>query len=477
MWLLLHRRGTSLISIHLLPPRTDPHQAGDTLTTIANTTGINSTELTTWNPELAASNPTPGTAICVVFPKGNYTLPVAPVPSNVAPNVTQSSCAQYYTISSGDTCPSVEQKFYIDDTLFKSLNPGINSQCTNIVLGLAYCVFSIYAPDTSVSTEPPANVAPGTITEGCTQYYTVASGDGCGTIESKFNLTLAQFISMNPEINSGCTNLALAEAYCVASSNSTIPPNLAPGTITAGCTQYYTVASGDGCGTIESKFSLTLAQFIAMNPEINSGCTNLALAEAYCVASSNSTIPPNLAPGTITAGCTQYYTVASGDGCGTIESKFSLTLAQFIAMNPEINSGCTNLALAEAYCVASSNTTSSGPPSNLAAGSLANCTAYATVASGNTCTSMDASANIAFADFLRWNPEINVGCTNIQLGAAYCVGGGGAACAKVYTVKSGDSCSAIVQSQGVTQAQLNALNPQINSACSNLGAGENLCVG
>jgi hypothetical protein len=90
---------------------------------------------------------------------------------------------------------------------------------------------------------------------------------------------------------------------------------------------------------------------------------------------------------------------------------------------------------------------------------------------------MDAAASIALADFLRWNPEINNDCTNILLDEAYCVGGGGSACGTVYTVQSGDSCSGIVSSQGITQAQLNALNPQIDEACDNLGVGENLCVG
>ncbi|KAJ7467044.1 hypothetical protein FB451DRAFT_1340517 [Mycena latifolia] len=207
---------------------------GDTLATIANTTGVNSTDLTTWNPELAVSAPMPGTAICA-----------------------------------GDGCPSIEAKFFINNQMFLSLNPGINSQCTNIVLGLAYCVFSIYAPDTSAPMGPLVNVAPGTITAGCTQYYTVVSGDSCASIESKFGIMLAQFIAMNPELNSGCTNLALAEGYCVASSNSTTsgpPSNVAPRMITAGCTQYYTVASGDGCASIESKFNLTLAQLVTMNP-------------------------------------------------------------------------------------------------------------------------------------------------------------------------------------------------------------------
>ncbi|KAJ7502436.1 hypothetical protein B0H11DRAFT_2274616 [Mycena galericulata] len=224
----------------------------------------------------------------------------------------------------GDTCASVKQKSYIDNTLFKSLNPAINSQCTNTVLRLAYCIFSIYAPDASVSTGPPANVAPGTILEGCTQYYTVASGDGCAPIESK--------------------NLALAEAHYVVTCNST---------------------------------------------------------------STGS--PSNLASGTITAG----YTIASRDGCGTMETEFNLALARLIA----INLGCSNLALAEAYCVASSNSTSTAP-SSLAERSLANWIVYATVASG-----MDTRAKIAFADFLRWNPEIVIR-TNIQLAEAYCVSGG-----------------------------------------------------
>ncbi|KAF7316288.1 hypothetical protein MIND_00147500 [Mycena indigotica] len=456
-------------------------QSGDTLATISNTTGLNATLLETWNPQLAASSPVAGSALCVVFPKGNYTLSTAPIPSNVAPNVTTANCAEYDTIVSGDSCTTVEKRNFIDHTQFLKLNPGINSQCSNIVLGLAYCVFSIFPPSTSTSTGPPSNVAPGTITDGCTSYYTVVSGDGCASIESKFNLTLAQFIQMNPELNSQCTNLALGEAYCVASSNSTGPPsNVAPGTITAGCTKYYTVVSGDGCASIESRFNLTLAQFIQMNPELNSQCTNLALGEAYCVASSNSTSsgpPANVAPGTITAGCTKYYTVVSGDGCASIDSRFNLTLTQLIQMNPELNSQCTNLALGEAYCVASSNSTSTGPPSNLATGSFSNCTSYHTVVSGDTCNAMDTSAKIAFSDFLHWNPEINTACTNIQLAAAYCVGGGGSPCGKLYTVVSGDSCSAIVTKQSVTQAKLNSLNPWINSGCSNLAVGQNVCVG
>jgi LysM repeat protein len=73
------------------------------------------------------------------------------------------------------------------------------------------------------------------------------------------------------------------------------------------------------------------------------------------------------------------------------------------------------------------SSTPTGPPSNLASGSLTNCTSYHTVVSGDSCTAIEAAAGISATDLLRWNPEVNVDtCYNIEAGLAYCVGGGGA---------------------------------------------------
>ncbi|KAF9465228.1 hypothetical protein BDZ94DRAFT_1281595 [Collybia nuda] len=260
--------------------------AGDTLAGIAATVGVDSGDLLNWNPELANGLPPQGSAICVLFPTGNYTLPDATPPPNIALNTT-TSCAQFYTVQSGDGCPSIEAKFGIPATLFQSMNPSINSQCTNIIIGVAYCVF----PDTPI--DPP-------------------------------------------------DSSALGEAYCVKSSNgtTTIPPNVAPGTITTGCTEYYTVVSGDTCSAIDTEFGLTLVQFIAMNPEISSTCNNLALGEAYCVKSSNSTTsvgpsaPSNLATGSL-ANCNTYHTVVSGDNCGAIETRYGIAAVDFFRWNPE----------------------------------------------------------------------------------------------------------------------------------------------
>ncbi|KAJ7244643.1 hypothetical protein B0H12DRAFT_981985, partial [Mycena haematopus] len=96
----------------------------------------------------------------------------------------------------------------------------------------------------------------------CAQTYTVVSGDTCSTIESKTGISDTQLHSLNPSINSGCTNLSIGETLCVSGSSSQ-------------CSQTYTVVSGDTCAGIESKTGVSDAQLHALNPAINSGCTSM----------------------------------------------------------------------------------------------------------------------------------------------------------------------------------------------------------
>ena len=148
--------------------------------------------------------------------------------------------------------------------------------------------------------------------------------------------------------------------------------------------------------------------------------------QSNCNRSVTTGPPTNVATGTITTNCTGYHTVVPGDSCGSIETKYSITDALFHAMNPELTSACTNLIAGDAYCIGTSNTTSSAsPPSNLAPGSFTNCTTYYTVDPGQSCTTIVNMFSITPSDFFRWNPEVNTGCTNILLGSAYCVMGGG----------------------------------------------------
>ncbi|KAJ7113571.1 hypothetical protein C8R44DRAFT_548936, partial [Mycena epipterygia] len=95
---------------------------------------------------------------------------------------------------------------------------------------------------------------------GCAQTYTVVGGDTCAVIESKTGVSDAQLHTLNPAINSGCTNLQVGQTLCLSGGG--------------GCSQTYTVVSGDTCAVIESKTGISDAQLHAQNPAINSACTS-----------------------------------------------------------------------------------------------------------------------------------------------------------------------------------------------------------
>ncbi|KAF8816938.1 hypothetical protein BYT27DRAFT_7154018 [Phlegmacium glaucopus] len=450
---------------------------------------------------------------------------VAPIPSPTVSGTT-SACGRYYLVKAGDFCQTVAINNYVTLSDFFTLNPEINVNCTNLWTGYYYCV-AAYPPLQTVTSAPlpttnytsatvfsypiptanytityttstitaagvsaPTNIAAGTRSVACGGYYDIQAGDTLDSVANLVGVNTSLLATWNLELSDGSLP-AVGSAICILfpMGNYTLPPASRPtnayANATTACAQYYTVQSGDGCSSIEAQFGLSNSQLDQLNPGLASDCTNLILGVAYCVmptvpfSASNNTGPPdNVAPGTITDGCLSYYTVVSGDTCSVIEDRFNITLTDITTWNPEINSGCTNIQLGLAYCV-SFNTTTTGPPpppANLATGSLNNCTTYYTVVSGDNCPAVETTYNISASDFFRWNPEVSFDCSNILVGEAYCVGGGGDACGKIYAVQSGDFCSAITQSQSITQQELDALNPFLDTNCD-LSVGERLCVG
>ncbi|KAJ6507000.1 glycoside hydrolase superfamily [Mycena sanguinolenta] len=409
----------------------------DTCSIIESKTGLNDTQLRALNPGINddCTNLQIGQTLCVTGASGGTSPP-------------SSGCAQNYTVVSGDTCSIIEKKTGLNDTQLRELNPEINDDCTNLQLGETLCV-----NDGSGGTSPPSS--------GCAQNYTVVSGDTCSIIESKTGLNDTQLRALNPEINDDCTNLQLGEILCVNDgSGGTSPPS--------DCTQNYTVVSGDTCSIIETKTGLNDTQLRELNPEINDDCTNLQLGEILCVNDgTGGTSPPS--------DCTQNYTVVSGDTCSIIETKTGLNDTQLRELNPEINDDCTNLQLGETLCV-NDGSGGTSPPSS-------GCAQNYTVVSGDTCSIIEKKTDLNDTQLRELNPEINDDCTNLQLGEILCVndGNGGTSppsggCAQTYTVVGGDSCFVIETKTGLNDTQLHALNPGINSDCTNLQVGEILCI-
>ncbi|KAJ7256676.1 hypothetical protein C8J57DRAFT_1472952 [Mycena rebaudengoi] len=109
-----------------------------------------------------------------------------------------------------------------------------------------------------------------------------------------------------------------------------------------GCIQTYTV----------SRTGVSDAQLHALNPTINSGCTNLQIGQTLCLTGGPTSTTMSSGPTPSGGGgCAQTYTVVSGDTCSTIESRTGISDAQLHALNPSINSGCTNLQVGQTLWV------------------------------------------------------------------------------------------------------------------------------
>ncbi|KAJ6458185.1 hypothetical protein C8R45DRAFT_1183617 [Mycena sanguinolenta] len=208
------------------------------------------------------------------------------------------------------------------------------------------------------------------------------------------------------------------------------------------CVQSYTVVSGDTCPAIESKTGVSDSQLHALNPSINSGCTNLQTGEVLCLSAN---------------GCRTTYNVVSGDTCPVIESKTRVTDSQLHALNPSIDSGCTNLQTGQVLCLSGSG-----------------CGTTYTVLGGDTCPAIESKTGASGSQLHALNPSINNDCTNLQIGEVLCITPSG--CRTIYTVLSGETCAAIESKTGVSDSRLHALNPTINSDCTNLQTDEVLCL-
>ncbi|KAI1423360.1 hypothetical protein F5Y12DRAFT_547929 [Xylaria sp. FL1777] len=127
-----------------------------------------------------------------------------------------------------------------------------------------------------------------------------------------------------------------------------------------------------------------------------------------------------------TSNCTSTYTVRSGDTCNAIRDDFNdvFSLADFYSWNPQVNSVCSNLAIGEVVCVGVGNSTGAPPacPVPVKPGLISNCDACYKVVSGDSCAAILSTYNVSLVELRAWNPDLDSGCTNLEVGYNYCVG-------------------------------------------------------
>ncbi|ERS97472.1 hypothetical protein HMPREF1624_05640 [Sporothrix schenckii ATCC 58251] len=210
---------------------------------------------------------------------------------------------------------------------------------------------SVPATSSVSSTSSPSSTPSPT---PCSNPYTVQPTDDCYDIAAAHNTTVGQILALNPALNRFC-DLTAGQAICLPEQ----------------CTRYYTVVPQDTCYKIDTLFGISFDQLLAWNPNaINADCTNLNVGQVLCVSTGNTTTSASSSATSSTAptsssaasasasptpvACAKYYTVAGGDSCYKIDTKYGLTFAELQALNPTvgINKDCTNLQPGEVLCVA-----------------------------------------------------------------------------------------------------------------------------
>jgi hypothetical protein len=133
-------------------------QDNDTCSGIAKGNNITQSQLIAYNPTIS-----PGcynirrlvnSSVCVSSPGPQYQAPssvslapltataAAPVPNN-ARELSNRECGMWYQVGTGDYCNMLVLKFGISLVDFVFLNPTINSNCTNLLLGMSPAYFLI----------------------------------------------------------------------------------------------------------------------------------------------------------------------------------------------------------------------------------------------------------------------------------------------------------------------------------------------
>ncbi|KAF1983688.1 carbohydrate-binding module family 50 protein [Aulographum hederae CBS 113979] len=106
--------------------------------TKATSTKATSTKATSTKATSTKATSTKATSTSKTSSKTSSTSPSATPAPKAAGYST--SCKTGYTIVSGDTCDKVDTKFGITFAQLRSWNTGLDSTCSNLMLGYSYCV-------------------------------------------------------------------------------------------------------------------------------------------------------------------------------------------------------------------------------------------------------------------------------------------------------------------------------------------------
>jgi lysozyme len=287
---------------------------------------------------------------------------------------------------------------------------------------------------------------------GVTNYETVAEdlqSDGYATDPSY----ASSLIKIIEEYNlTQLDQIALA-GTAIASDSTTSSTS----TTTATGSEYYTVKSGDTLSKIATTYGTTTANLVSLNQISNA---NLIYVGEQLLVSSTASAASAAASSTATTGTVTTYTVKSGDTLSAIASKYGTTTAALKSLNNISNINLINVGQVLTITAAAATTASSAS---------ATTTTY-TVKSGDTLSAIAAKYDTTVSSLVSTNQIANANA--IYVGETITLSTtatssstmtGTTSSTTTYTVKSGDTLSAIAAKYGTTVSTLVSNNNLTNA--------------
>lgn len=148
-------------------------------------------------------------------------------------------------------------------------DPGLASNFASLTSSCNATAYGFTSP-TAYARNSTTTTVPATVTAvpppACTGSYTVAVTDDCISVSKDLNVSTCSLLYYN-NLDIYCQNFAAA-----VGTNLCIPPQC----------EIYTWQALDTCNSVVSKFTgMTVPQFLAWNPTLNSLCQNAAAFTGY----------------------------------------------------------------------------------------------------------------------------------------------------------------------------------------------------
>ncbi|KAH6871038.1 hypothetical protein B0T10DRAFT_611351 [Thelonectria olida] len=390
------------------------------------------TQLISWNPQLndlCTNMPQQeDMQICVGAPGlsnavGTNTQAPADSPTATMPAPTNAAngtkvCAKYYNVSKGDSCASISQQAGITLQEFYFLNPSINSNCTNLLFDISYCIqavgdVSTYSGYVTTATR-------------CTAATCYTDGPTFTPVPPRTWTVNASGVPVPVPVKT--TRTKTSSRTAPASTWTPLP--LANGTYGSDKCANYLVWGDTGdddlneelnsCDGIVEYVEITMNQLLEWNPSLkNEDPCSIKKGFRYCFALlSSKTSTPVSASSTSHQSTTIASTSTEEKATSTVRSTTTTkdtTTTEEKATSTEKSTTTTKAS--------STATKSSGieTPSPSADKMTSGCTKFYKVQSGDYCYKICEDNKISQEDFIKWNPSVKSDCSVVEKGVYYCI--------------------------------------------------------